>query len=620
MDMEIELQEIHDFIAAIPPLDRLPDDVLNSLTQALSIQYVRRGGDVSGEQNSNSMLHILRQGAIAMYSGKDNLIGMLGEGDICTSFCAADVMPDFYVKATEDTLLYSISCDELSRLVNNDESVLHFIRHSAAQRLKQAVARMQEQSSSNLLHTYAGDICRTPLITATPDNSIRECAMRMSDKGVSSLVILEDNEPVGLITDRDIRKRCVAPGLDVNTAVKEIMTCDIISLSASDSLFDALLVMTRNQVHHLPVFSDEGDITGVITTTDIMRQEGVSAVHLTSTIRKAESLDALVEASRMLPRIQLQLVNMGADLHHLGYAITAVSGAITRRLIEMAEDQLGAPPVPYAWIAAGSQARREQTSHSDQDNGIIISDKMQPGDEAWFESLARFVNDGLDACGFVYCPGDVMASNPKWRQTTSVWQGYFNQWIEEPEPMALMLSSIFFDLRVIHGKEKLLNKIRKKILHKAPKNQLFLAHMARNALSHRPPLGFFRDFVLVHDGQHDDTLDLKHSGLVPIIDMARIYALAEGLNAISTEDRLRAAAGTPSLSKGGSANLLDAFEFISNLRIEHQAAQIEAGDSPDNFMSPKQLSKLEREHLKDAFKVVQTMQATLEMRYQTGRI
>ncbi|HDK37974.1 MAG TPA: cyclic nucleotide-binding/CBS domain-containing protein [Thiolapillus brandeum] len=618
--MEIELQEIRDFIAAIPPFDRLPKDILNALTTALKIQYVRRGGDIPADRNAPPTLHILRQGAIAMYSGQDNLMGMLGEGDICTSFCAAEVMPDFYVKATEDTLLYSISCDELSRLVKDDQSILHFIRHSAAQRLKQAVTHMQEQSNSTLLHTYAGDICHTPLVTAIPNDSIRKCAVLMSDKSVSSLVILEENEPVGMVTDRDIRKRCVACDLDVNTHISEIMTRNIISLSASDSLFDALLVMTRNQVHHLPVFSDEGEIIGVITTTDIMRQEGLSAVHLTSTIRKAESLEELADASKMLPRIQLQLVNMGADLHHLGYAITAISGAITRRLIELAEEKLGPPPVPYAWIAAGSQARREQTSHSDQDNGIIISDKMQPGDDSWFESLARFVNDGLNACGFVYCPGDVMASNSKWRQTTSIWQTYFNQWIEEPEPMALMLSSIFFDLRVIHGKEKLLKKIRKNILQKAPNNQLFLAHMARNALTHRPPLGFFRDFVLVHDGQHDDTLDLKHSGLVPIIDMARIYALAEGLNEINTEDRLRAAAGTASLSKGGSANLLDAFEFISNLRLEHQAAQIEAGESPDNFMSPKQLSKLEREHLKDAFKVVQTMQANLEMRYHTDRI
>ncbi len=617
--MEIELQEIRDFIAAIPPFDRLPKNVLDALTSALSIQYVRRGKTIPMEKDSAPTLHILRQGAISLYSGKDNLMGMLGEGDVCTSFCAAEVMPDFYVKATEDTLLYSIPCDKLSRLVEDDQSVLHFIRHSAAQRLKEAVSNMQEQSSSNLLHTYAGDICRGELITASPDTSIRDGARLMSEHGVSSLILLDGNEPVGLVTDRDIRKRCVAVGLAISSPISKIMTRKITSLNASESLFDALLVMTREQVHHLPVFDDSG-LKGIITTTDIMRQEGLSAVHLTGAIRKAPSLEALVEASKMLPRIQLQLTNMGADLRHVGFAVTAVTGAITRRLIELAEADLGPAPVPYAWIAAGSQARWEQTSHSDQDNGLIISDKMQPGDDEWFESLARFVNNGLDACGYVYCPGDVMASNPKWRQPVSVWQGYFEQWIEQPEPMALMLSSIFFDLRVIHGKEKLLKKIRKNTLQKAPRNQLFLAHMTRNALTHRTPLGFFRDFVLVHDGQHDDTLDLKHSGLVPIIDMARIYALAEGLHEIGTEDRLRAAAGTPSLSKGGSANLLDAFEFISNLRLEHQAAQIREGESPDNFMSPKQLSKLEREHLKDAFKVVQTMQAILEMRYHTDRI
>ncbi len=157
------------------------------------------------------------------------------------------------------------------------------------------------------------------------------------------------------------------------------------------------------------------------------------------------------------------------------------------------------------------------------------------------------------------------------------------------------------------------------MLAQTPKNQLFLGHMTRNALSHRPPLGFFRDFVLVHDGKHDDTLDLKHSGLVPIIDMARIYVLAEGLPEIKTMERLQAAAGTPSLSKGGAANLQDAFEFISRLRLEHQAEQIQAGEEPDNYIFPAQLSKLEREHLKDAFKVVQTMQATLEMRYQPDR-
>ena len=183
-----------------------------------------------------------------------------------------------------------------------------------------------------------------------------------------------------------------------------------------------------------------------------------------------------------------------------------------------------------------------------------------------------------------------------------------------------MLSCIFFDIRVIYGDKKLLKRIKKKAIKMTKNNQLFLAHMTANALQHRAPLGFFRDFVLIDDGEHKDALDLKHNGVVPIIDLARIYALAEGLDAVSTAERLKMAAGSSSLSKDGSANLLDAFEFIGELRIEHQAAQIRRGEKADNFLSPKQLSRLERAHLKDAFKVIQTMQESLSHRYHTGHI
>ena len=388
----------------------------------------------------------------------------------------------------------------------------------------------------------------------------------------------------------------------------------------SDTLaFDALMLMTKKNIHHLPVV-DEGRVCGIISATDLIRHEGKNAVHISRLIHKAETVEVLVEISQTIPGLQQQLVSLGGSAEHVGKAITAVSNAITRRLIEMAEEKFGPPPVPYAWIAAGSQARFEQSSHSDQDNGLIISDEMKTEDAAWFTKLADFVCDGLDACGFIYCPGDAMAKNPQWRQTQSIWTGYFEKWINTPEPKALMLSSIFFDVRVVHGEKKLLRDIQKKILPLTKHNQLFLAHMTANSLQHRTPLGFFRDFVLVDDGEHKDTLDLKHNGIVPIIDLARIYALAEGLKTANTIARLKKAAGSPSLSRDGAANLLDAFEFISDLRMEHQAEQIRKGDAADNFLSPKSLSRLQREHLKDAFKVVQSMQEFLSQRYHAGHI
>ena len=172
--------------------------------------------------------------------------------------------------------------------------------------------------------------------------------------------------------------------------------------------------MTRLNVHHLPVLED-GRVIGMLSTSDLVRFQSANSVYLVGDIRKAKDLDALVALSARVANLQVHLVRSGATTDQVGQAVSAVTDAITTRLVEMAEQELGPPPVPYAWMAAGSQARREQSSHSDQDNALLIADHMKPEDDAYFAALARIVNDGLNACGYVYCPGNVMASNPKWR-------------------------------------------------------------------------------------------------------------------------------------------------------------------------------------------------------------
>jgi CBS domain-containing protein len=277
--------------------------------------------------------------------------------------------------------------------------------------------------------------------------------------------------------------------------------------------------------------------------------------------------------------------------------------------------------VPYAFIVAGSLARREQTVHTDQDNAIILSDDYDErahGD--YFAELARRVNDALDACGYVYCPGEVMARNEKWRRPLAAWRQRFQRWILSPEPKALMHASIFFDLRCLHGDAALLDALWADVREMARGNTIFLAHMAANALHYRPPLGFFRQFVLERSGREEPALDMKKRGVVPIIDLARVHALAAGVAAVSTRERLEEAAAAGELSEEGMRELLDAFDFISLVRLRHQAERIRAGEKPDNFVAPEELSALERRHLKDAFDVVRTMQAALEQRYQAGRL
>ena len=615
--MEIELQEVRDFIASIPPFDRLQPNAIDELVQEIAIRYFRTGSPLPPENVHQDRLYIIRKGALSLTSTKGNLLGKLGEADICTTFCIHETADKFQVSVDEDTLAYTIPCKKLAQIVGYDSTILSFIYNTASQRLKQVIASRQQAAaaSSTLMSMLVADVLQSQAVTLDASESIHEAAITMADEAISSLIIMESGSAVGILTDKDITKRCVAAGVSPANPVEQIMTRDMTSISSDTNAFEALMVMTRSHIHHLPVIDDD-ELKGIITVTDLMRQEGRNSAYLTSAIHRAHDIETLKNHSASIPQLQLQLVNQSATPDHVGKAVTSITSAITRRLLELAEEKFGPPPVPYAWVAAGSHARREQTSHSDQDNGMIIADSLQKADEGWYADVAKFVCDGLNECGFVYCPGNVMAVNPEWRQTQSVWQGYFKKWVNMPEPKALMYSSIFFDLRTIHGDTSFLRQIRETMLAQTPDSTLFLAHLTGNALKLRPPLGFFRDFVLIHDGEHNDTLDLKHNGIAPIVDLARIYALSEGIYAVNTIERLQAAAGTPSLSEAGSANLLDALEFIATLRLEHQARQILHNEEADNFMSPREISRLEREHLKDAFKVIQTMQSSLQSHYQ----
>jgi CBS domain-containing protein len=549
------------------------------------------------------------------------LVGKLAEGDLYDMRCRLRPDGDGYHGSTsEDTLVYALPCTDLELLRADHPSFAEHFEQSISSRLRKALDIVVDSpaAGTGLMTVQIGDMINRAPIVASPETSIREAARLMSEHRVSSLLIMEGDRLAGMVTDRDLRSRCVAVGLSAERPVRDIMTEELETAQVDTLGFQALITMTRLNVHHLPVL-DGRRVVGLISTTDLTRFQSANAVYLVGDIHRARSIDTLAQISTKIPELQIHLINGGATANHVGQAISAVTDAVTLRLIELAEADLGPPPVPYAWLVGGSQARREQSSHSDQDNALLIADHAKPEDDAYFAALARFVNDGLNACGFIYCPGDVMASNPKWRQPLRIWHKYFVNWILKPEPMALMLSSVFFDLRALHDRASLFGELQERVLERCKANRIFIAYLAANALKYRPPLGFFRNIVLIQGGDHDHTFDVKHRGTVPIIDLARVYVLSAGLPETNTIERLSSAAEYGALSQDGAANLIDAIEFIGTLRMRHQAKQLTRGQQPDNFVSPDELSPLERGHLKDAFLLINTMQESLGQRYQAGR-
>ena len=614
--MSIELEEIAEFLKQHHPFDLLPDDVIESLPKRLTARYFRAGTKVLSPEQQCLHLYIIRTGGTETRDPDGQLLARLSEGEcfgVRAMFRKGRAANN--ITTLEDSLCYLLPEKDFHDLAGKYPQFNYFFAQMGGDRLRRGMQMIESRDDDQLklMSVKVADLIARDLVSIDRSATILDAGKLMCDERVSCLLITQNGDEIaGIITDRDLRNRVIAQARSFDEPVTAIMTDKPISIHPDDYAFDALLTMTRNNIRHLPVLKD-GKAVGMITTNNLLARQSLSAVYMAGKISKLNDPADMAKVIAQVPELLSHLIEAGATSQNVGHIVTTLSDAATVRLIQLAEEKLGPPPVPYVWMAGGSQGRQEQTAISDQDNCLILDNAyLEETHGAYFKALAEFVCDGLNDVGYVFCPGDMMAKTAEWRQPAKVWQNYFNKWIEQPEPKALMLCSVWFDLRPIHGTKSLFDDLHRIIVSRAKDNRIFQAYLVGNAMTHHVPLGFFKNFVMIRGGEHDSTLDLKHNGVVPIVDLARIHALANGVDEVNTVDRLRAVKAFPSISTQGASDLLDAFEFISITRLKHQVRQIRQGHAPDNFLHPESLSAFERTHLKDAFSVIKNLQSALE--------
>ncbi|WP_102783878.1 DUF294 nucleotidyltransferase-like domain-containing protein [Thalassospira sp. GB04J01] len=614
--MSIELEEIAEFLKQHHPFDLLPDDVIESLPKRLTARYFRAGTKVLSPEQQCLHLYIIRTGGTETRDPNGQLLARLSEGEcfgVRAMFRKGRAANN--ITTLEDSLCYLLPEKDFHDLAGKYPQFNYFFAQMGGDRLRRGMQMIESRDDDQLklMSVKVADLIARDLVSIDRSATILDAGKLMCDEQVSCLLITQNGDEIaGIITDRDLRNRVIAQARSFDEPVTAIMTDKPISIHPDDYAFDALLTMTRNNIRHLPVLKD-GKAVGMITTNNLLARQSLSAVYMAGKISKLNDPADMAKVIAQVPELLSHLIEAGATSQNAGHIVTTLSDAATVRLLQLAEEKLGPPPVPYVWMAGGSQGRQEQTAISDQDNCLILDDAyLEETHGAYFEALAEFVCDGLNDVGYVFCPGDMMAKTAEWRQPAKVWQNYFNKWIEQPEPKALMLCSVWFDLRPIHGTKSLFDDLHRVIVSRAKDNRIFQAYLVGNAMTHHVPLGFFKNFVMIRGGEHDSTLDLKHNGVVPIVDLTRIHALANGVDEVNTFDRLRAVKAFPSISTQGASDLLDAFEFISITRLKHQVRQIRQGHAPDNFLHPESLSAFERTHLKDAFSVIKNLQSALE--------
>jgi CBS domain-containing protein len=456
-------------------------------------------------------------------------------------------------------------------------------------------------------------------VACGPAVPLRAAVKQMHEAQVGSIVIIDDSRrPLGIFTLRDLREVIADANIDLNQPIASLMTQAPFHLPPDATAFDAAISMTERHIAHVCLVENDR-LMGVVSERDLFSLQRVDLVHLARTIRHAGRLEGLIALRSQINQLVDHMLAQGASSTQITHIITLLNDHTLCRVIELMIEAHGDPGVAFTWLCFGSEGRREQTLHTDQDNGILF-EADGPEDAERIRKqllpLAHHINEALAKCGFSLCKGNVMARNPELCLSTTEWRRRFAGFIREATPESLLGSSIYFDLRAVWGPTAGCEQLRKDLLALVSDNPLFQRMLAADSLRHRPPLGRFRDFVVARRGAEKDTLDLKTEGLTPFVEGARLLALANGISEVGTLPRLRALISKGVIDDLDGAAYEEAYQLIQQTRLQLHQNQASANLPLSNRLDPDTLNHLDRRILRESFRQAQRLQTSLTLRYQ----
>lgn len=625
------IQGLMEFLQKFPPFNQMEAGHLAFLVENCQLRFYASGESVIGpEDGVVEHLYIVKQGRI--YGERP----LNSNGNIETAFdlTVGECFPTAALLgeratrtthvASEDTFCLLLDKPSFIRLMSLSTPFRDFAIRGISSLLDQVNQQVQRRAVESLgeeysLDTRLGNLAVHQPVSCLPSMPFNEAIQLMNARNVGSIVIVDSEQhPLGIFTLRDLRE-VIASGIqDLSVPMEQLVKQKAFSLSPDASAFDAAIAMTERHIAHVCVV-ESGQLRGVVSERDLFSLQRVDLVHLAQTIRHAERVELL---AGLRPRICQLVDNMlahGASSTQISHIITLLNDHTVTRVIELSVEEMGDPGVPFSWLCFGSEGRCEQTLYTDQDNGILFeADNPEEAQRlrTLLLPLAGRINQHLAECGFTLCKGNIMAGNPEMCLSRNEWKQRFRSFVRESTPEHLLGSTIFFDLRVVWGPTEGCEQLRNDLLDLIEESTLFQRLMAANAMRHRPPIGRFRDFVVTRKGNEKTAmLDLKEQGLTPFVDGARLLALANGVGATNTLDRLHQLIEAGAIeAKDGSA-YKEAYQFIQQTRMQHHQQQARDGQSYSNRLDPDTLNHLDRRILKESFRQAQRLQASLALRY-----
>ena len=598
-----------------------PTDV-DFFIEACSEQYYSPNEVIiSPEQGVPKCLHLIRQGQVVMegHADREDVRVEIVAGQMFSIGSALTERPvSTHYRAFNDCFILLFPISKISEMGVRSPVFIDYLKNSFRLILKKSQETLRQHFAAKAAETQLhqntlGSLCRRQPVTVTPDTPLRQALEIMDEMRVGSILVLETTGALaGILTRYDLLKRVVLSETDLNVPISKVMTPNLKTLSADDTVEAAANLMMHESIRHVPVLKDN-QVFGLISERDLFTFQRFSVGNIGGEIRAAHTLDALVVAAGHIRQYARNLLSQGVTGHRLTGLVSYLNDALTDQLIKITAAKHNIDTDQFCWLALGSEGREEQTIATDQDNALIVPNEATDAAMQQYLVFAREVNEGLDACGFPLCKGNVMASNPIYCRRQREWIERCAGWIDAGSPQDMLESSIFFDFRPIAGNAKLAEPLSRFVSDAAASTPRFIALLATNAMGWKVPLTMFGGIDTEKIGG-TPAIDIKLHGTALIVDFARIYSLAKGITERNTKARLEAIAQALGYDESRAADWVSTFEFLQTLRLKAQMDDQALGGNP-NAVPMSALSKVDKVILKAAFSVMRTMQHRLRLDY-----
>jgi len=609
------------FLKQIPPFSSLNDIEIENVVTMMEWRDFPPGEVLIRQGAPGVRFFLIKRGLVKAFleeDGKETVLGFLGEGECFGEISLLTHGPTTAnVQTVEHTLCLTQKKEDFLAMTQRYPFFYPFFNQLLTQRLRSVYKELLSENPGigqvepYLYRKQVKDMISPSQPFCRGEDTIREAAREIVEKGWSTIVVVdEQKKPKGVLGLQEVVRSVLLEGRDPQGPVDTIMEREFHSIDKKSFFFDALHEMVKQKTNKLIVL-DEDQVAGILTGFDLLRFRGREVLSLLRNIEGAPGLPELNIMRGEVEKVLRALVTDGALASQACKIVSEFNDKMVRRVIRLAEEEVGSPPSSYTWLGLGSEGRKEQTLLTDQDNAILFSDPS-PVTRDYFQRFSARVVDGLSQCGFPLCKGGVMASQPKWFGDVEYWKTRAARWIGDVPSHEANVSDIytFLDFRAVHGDQGLEKELKSHVVKLSREKPPFLRSLAEHIVDLPIPLGFFKHFIVEKSGKYKNRINLKMSGLVPLTTCIKLLAFHQGITATNTLERLEALVEEKVISSDQGEFLEQAFETFLTLKIRNNLNDIEQGREFGNHIDPAELSTRQKQVLKEAFLAISQLQKT----------